>query len=535
MTTITKDWLYRNDFWSWIKDKYYLPNGQKYSFKGYEYLEDIAKRQLNPGDQIYGRKSAQCGYSELAIAWCLWLLHRELDPPLSGVGYVFPSKTHLNDHMKARVFPLLESKEHYDKVTNSNLGLITYNRIPWYFRPSNTRALKSWPAGAAVIDEFDEFEDPISIIPTIEARFNASDYGWIFGLSTPTHPDIGIDKAVAISNQYHWRIACPKCSKKFFPLEEVISSGFENCVVWDDNWNGPERRAMFLCPHCNEGIQTPGLPGEWELTKTQPNQKYSYSISKLFLAKTQLGKLLASFEEALNLQEFYNSDLGLPYSPPNARLSRRNIREASIGDMETKAVSAQPTWMGIDVGKPCHYMIGLPGDNGTKKVIAYGTCKLDQVEDIIKRYNVKTMVIDLRPEENSVKNLIRGRRGFYACDFNTGNQVDWYNVIRSDSGILGTSSKILKAERTQSCDKIIESIAIQKKMVFPGKAKGDENLISQMCSPMRIDGVDKKTGDVRSYYKSSSRKDHFFFACVYLNLAFNLRKGCVAKIGNLLL
>lgn len=528
---VSREWLWKNDWYSWIIDKYYLPSGQKYTFKNYEYLIDIAKRKWEPGDELFGMKSAQCGFSELAIAFCFWLLEREL-LEFNGLGYFFPSKTHLDDHVKSRVFPIISLPQFRSKVSGANLAHIRYNNIPWLFRSSNPRAFKSFPAGACVADEFDEFEDPIKVIPKLEARFYASDYGWIFGLSTPTHPDIGIDKAVSLSNQYNWFVKCPKCSKKFSPLEEVIVNQFENCVVWLDN-NCTE--AGFLCPYCKEPIQTPGLPGGWELTDKKPNQKYAYSISKLFLKRTNLAKLLTSYEDALNLQEFYNSDLGLPYSPPNSRLSRSALREVAIGNTENAAFSDKTTWIGIDVGKPCHYMIGKPGEDGTKKIIAYGTCKFDQIKDIIAKYNCKTMVIDLRPEENSVKNLIKGKRGYYACDFNTGNQVDWYTVVKSDSTIRGDSSKIVKAERTQSCDKIIEQISVRKKMIFPGCTRGDENFIKQMCSPMRMDKTDKKTGEVKSYYKSSNRKDHYFFAAVYLNLAFNLRKGSFARVTGLIL
>ena len=534
MSKITKEWLWKNDWYSWMKDNYFLPNKEKYTFKGYEYLLDIVKRPWNPGDQLYIKKSSQCGASELAIAWCLWLMERCLKG-FSGVGYLFPAKTLLNDHMKARVFPILEMARFMRNTGISNLGLIKYRNIPWYFRSGNSRALKGWPASAIAVDEFDEYEDPIKIIPSVEARFNApqtaSKYAWIFGLSTPTHPNVGIDRAAEISTQYNWYVTCPKCSKKFSPLNEVILSGFDNCVVWVTN-----DKAGFLCPHCREPVQPPGLPGQWEKDTETTNQKYSYSISRLFLESASLEKMLNSYEEALNIQEFYNSDLGLPYSPPNSRLTRANIMQAALGDIEIETSSSRATWMGMDVGKPCHYLIGLPGGGKLSKVISYGTCNFDQIESIITRFNVKTMVIDLRPEENSVKNLIKGRRGFYACDFNTGsNQIDWYNIIRADSGVTGAVSMILKAQRTESCDKVIENVVVTKKMIFPGKVKGDENFIAQMCAPMRIDGVDKKTGDVKSFYKSTSRKDHYFFACVYLNLAFNLRRGSFAKLGPLLL
>jgi len=517
---ITRADLWKADLYSWMVDNYYLPSQEKYLFKGYEYLIDIAKKRWSPGDELFIEKSAQCGVSEFAIAVSMWMAERGLKN-MKGMGYVFPAMKQLYSHIKTRVFPILEIPRFTAKTTNSSLDLIMYNGVPWNFRSGNTRSLKSWPADFIVADEFDEFEDPITIIPTLEARMNASHYRNLLGLSTPTAPDVGIDKAMSLCSQNNWYIKCDACHKEFSPLQEIRHGGFDNCVVWDKKGG-----AAFVCPHCRDLTQTNGRPGHWVQDNTTNNQKTSYSISRIFLANATLEELLTKYEDALNIQEFYNSDLGLPYSPPNSKLTRKIINEVCVGDAESAiAYGKGVTWAGIDVGKICYYKIGVPWENGVKKVIAYGSCRFEEVPNLLKRFNVKYLVIDLRPYESEVKKIVREKRGYYACDFNSGHQTDWYSIVKADVDTLTKTVRIVKADRTQSCDNLIEQIAVKQQIIYPASAKNDNDFVHQMCSPMRLDKSDKETGEIKSFYKSSSKKDHFFFAGVYLNLAFNLKKS----------
>ena len=150
--------------------------------------------------------------------------------------------------------------------------------------------------------------------------------------------------------------------------------------------------------------------------------------------------------------------------------------------------------------------------------------------NILNIFCVKFLVIDLRPYETEVKKIVRGERGRFACDFNSGASEEWYRIIKVDEETGMGSVRILKADRTQSCDNLIESFISKRKYILPGKVKGDNDFISQLCSPMRIDKVAKETGEVKAIYKSDSKKDHFFFAFVYLNLAFNIKKGSSVKL-----
>lgn len=377
----------------------------------------------------------------------------------------------------------------------------------------------SFSADCILLDEFDEFISPMSVIPTMKARFNHSKYKWIFGLSTPTYPDIGIDAAFKSSNQYYYHMPCEKCKKPFSPLTEVEIHGFENCVVRDEKTG----KAGFVCPHCKGLTNTCGVKGKWVLEHEADNQYYGYSISRLFTPRTTLDELLELYEESLNIQEFYNSNLGLPYSPANSRLSHGDVTKRCIGVSESVGKSVEPTWCGIDVGKKCHYIIGR-GDSKDIEVIAYGICKFDDLAGVLFKYNVRTLVIDLRPYEQEVKKFIKGKHGFYASDYNSGRQENWYTLAKADKEIKGGRFKVIKNDRTQTCDVVIDMVSRKEAITFPMSAKSDNMFIRQLCTMQRMEKVDKETGELKAFYSNCEKNDHFFHALGYLILAFQMNK-----------
>lgn len=523
---ITLDELYRADFYSWLKNKYILPTGENYNFKTFEYLEHICKHHWKPGDHIFAKKPSQVGVSEIMLALAVWMNLRGL-PKWKGCGYFFPAREQLQDHIKARFLPMFDyendrSLELRSKLGQQNLRYIALNRKPIYFRSGQTRReLISIALDCAIIDEFDEFQNPISVVPTLEARFGQSDYGFIFGGSTPTIPEIGIDAAYAMSNQYNWYAPCTRCGVKFSPVVEVLSRGFESCVV-----KAPISGDVgFICPNCHDLTQTNGIPGgDWILDEKKDNQNYGYAVSRLFTPRHKLNKMLEDYELGHNLQEFYNSTLGLAYAPKNARLTRSSIFECATGPEQVPTSSSESLWMGIDVGKKCHWVVGRQTE-GKRVVVAYGACNFDDLNAVVSRYNVKYCVIDLRPYEQEVKRFIGGRRGFVACEFNTGHQEDWFRFLIADEDTRGEKTRMVKADKTQCCDILINEIANKHTFVFPSSVKGDNLFISQMCAPVRMEKTDKDRGDITAIYGNGGRADHYFFACSYLMLAFQLKRS----------
>lgn len=526
--------LCRADFHTWLRARWVLPSGDNYSFVDHEYLEQIAKHPWKRGDQLFVEKPAQVGVSELGVAFLLWMNDRELQN-YKGVGYFFPAQSQLNDHVKARFFTAFDhdnprSRYFRSKLGNANLKFVNYNKRPIYFRSGQTRRnLISMPLDAAVIDEFDEFESPISVVPTITKRFLASKYGYLLGMSTPTIPETGIDQAYGLSNQYNWYIPCQKCRKDFAPLVEVKMSGVEKCLV-----RAPLTGEVgFECPHCHDLTQTNGIIGRWQLDIEKDNQKYAYGVSRLFTKNHSLESILEEYEEGLNPQEFYNSVLGIAYAATDARLTRSSISELCVGPEKHFAQSTEPTWMGVDVGKKCHWVVGKPTSTGHKQILAYGACGWDELKTVVARYSVKYCVIDLRPYEQEVKKFIGGNRSFMACDFNSGNQEDLYKFTTVDTETRDRPLRVIKADRTQCCDMVIREAMGRKSFILPSSTKGDTVFMNQMCAPVRIAKTDKDTGDIKHLYGNNGRADHYFFAMMYFLLACQMKRGITVKVGDL--
>ncbi len=149
-------------------------------------------------------------------------------------------------------------------------------------------------------------------------------------------------------------------------------------------------------------------------------------------------------------------------------------------------------------------------------------------------YNVKFCVIDLRPYEHETKKFVAGRKGFMACEFATQSQEDWFKYKIVDEDTRLNKTRIIQADKTQCCDILLNEIANKQTFIFPSSTKGDNVFINQMCAPVRIEKQDKEKGDIRAIYGNGNRPDHYFFACVYLLLAFQLKRAGAAVASKFL-
>ena len=94
-------------------------------------------------------------------------------------------------------------------------------------------------------------------------------------------------------------------------------------------------------------------------------------------------------------------------------------------------------------------------------------------------------------------------------------------------------TRIVRADKTQCCDKLIYDITEKQKFIFPSCVKGDNLFINQLCAPVRHEETDKRLGDVKALYGNGGRADHWFFALVYLELALQMKRNSVATLSPL--
>lgn len=157
--------------------------------------------------------------------------------------------------------------------------------------------------------------------------------------STPT-TEVGlITLAFNEGSQHVYEVPCWHC-------DEVFVHEFSKKTVWwpeearreDGSYNLTmiEREACYVCPHCSEKIPDKyRLPmiekGHWKQTNPNaPDDHKSYHISGFISPTITYGKMARDFVEAKKtadgLRDFYNNNLGLPFTPKAVTNSAKTIR-----------------------------------------------------------------------------------------------------------------------------------------------------------------------------------------------------------------
>jgi len=147
--------------------------------------------------------------------------------------------------------------------------------------------------------------------------------------STPTTPQGSVNKWYLRGTQHRYFVDCPHCQGEFhFSFSEDSANGK---IKWPDSCKDEEsgqwdldrvqELATYVCPHCAVEIEQSYQKqmvdaGKWRATNPKaPKNIISFHIDTLSsLTWGEVAVLFLSKKDTLGgLQDFYNSDLGLPY------------------------------------------------------------------------------------------------------------------------------------------------------------------------------------------------------------------------------
>ncbi len=180
-----------------------------------------------------------------------------------------------------------------------------------------------------------------------------------------------------------------------------------------------------------------------------------------------------------------------------------------------------PCAMGIDVGDTKHIVIGAR--IGNEQFQIFKTIALDSLNDIhdlARRFNVKSAVIDLRPERTTVMDFIAKEpyRAF-ACE---------YSDNPAFMRIWDTKTKIVKDYRTALFDETHRMVVTPGMLTIPRMSKDIKEFAKQMCNAYKLLETKKKTGAKKYRYKG--KKEHYRNALNYFLLAASRNR--ISKVGN---
>lgn len=493
------------DCFTWIITNQINLGHSPWAIEGHEY--QVGMLQAEEREQCC-IKGAQMGITEV---WVLKTLHGMIHGQYpAGSLYLFPTRDDVKDFSKARFDPLIDANPSigaYVQSTDSqNIKRIGSGFL--YLRGAratktlgttkkSSSQLKSIPVDRIVFDERDEMDD--DMVQLAKERISHSAVKEIMHLGTPTIPDYGIDALYQKSTQSVWMIECLKCGK-----ETCLELEFPNCIQ-----RRTDGTAYRCCVHCGAEIH-PAM-GTWR-SQYEKADMVGWWISQLNSIYIDPAYILDLYEDPPHgdLSEVMNSKLGRAYIPAENRLAPSDVWALTTQD-PMAAKHEGPTCMGVDVGKNLNVVIAERKTRRTLKVVK--VCEVGSFNDLhnlAKEFNVKSAVIDLKPEIRKVREFQRSENfQVFACD---------YVETRTGQTSWDDRDLVIKCNRTEICDATHELVTEPGRLELPFKNQEMYNFVKQMCNMAKILEEDERTGGKIFRYRKLG-PDHYRHAMNYCLLA----------------
>lgn len=231
-------WIEFNDFVN--------ENQQPIEFKDHRFLIDI---YADDHDDIVGRKSAQVGWSVLAILKCLWVLK------YAGLNiiYVLPTENLMKDFIVPKVNPLISSNPVIrDSMDSDRENLKSINKRFLYFSGASTdRQAISKTADVLVLDEYDRMPS-MQVVNTFDSRLQASKNPKRWRFSNPSQVGFGVDALFTDSDQRFWFVTCSHCGYKSYM--DFSRENYGNMDKPRHSHYVDPKRAIYACGICDQEI-----------------------------------------------------------------------------------------------------------------------------------------------------------------------------------------------------------------------------------------------------------------------------------------
>ena len=488
-------------YWAWY-NKIKL-QASEYKLEGHEW-------QIHPMESTHknrvAKKAAQLGWTEMEVLKTIHGMTHGVYP--TGCLYLFPTGDDVSDFSKARFGPLIADNPYtigkYVRSTDStNIKRIGSGML--YLRGArlsnivegvkkDSSKLRSVPVDKIVTDERDLMD--VKAIHMAQERFSHSEVQEEVSFSTPTIPDFGIDKAYNESNQLVWMIKCQKCN-----AYTCLEIEFPECI---------SDSGLRLCKKCRQEIFP--MNGEWVANYPARTDCEGHWLSQLNSSYVDPGKILRLFNDPPegNIQEVYNSKLGMAYIAAENKLTKNDIY-ACCGQDAMATLSPGPCAMGVDVGKILHVVIGGRIAHQRWKILKMErVSSFNDVHDLAKRFNVKCAVLDIEPETRAARDFQEAETyEVWLCDYtdNPGTSLRWKE-----------DNKTIMAYRTELLDTVHNLVSKEGRLVISRKSDEVEQYAIEMSNIAKVLEEDKDTGG-RKYRYRKLGDDHYFHTTGYFTLA----------------
>jgi Phage terminase large subunit (GpA) len=505
----------------WAKQNVRKIDGKLFSFKNYPFLVEIYETDF---DEAVIQKCAQIGATVLAI---LWFIHKVGVQGRNGI-YYFPNDTAISAFVQSRFNPMLRENENLGTMVrdtdNTRVKRIGSTFGHFLGLTGKTQKL-STPADVLVFDELDAAPGSKDV-EIAEERTGASENVSNLYLSTPTFPNFGINKKFLLTDQRHRMMKCPHCGEWSCPptgnpTPESNELRFPECV----------EPGYLACRKC--GLALDVYQSQWvpkypsKFSGKKPGWHISRLISPIWSRKIPV--LLDRFRRAQNIQNFYNSFLGLPYADGENMVTREHVLSLCGNYPNYNGLdSAWSCTAGVDVGKVLHVCISrkstIPGK--IREYVFIGTIggvgmsKFDELGRLFNRFRIRKFVIDGMPETSAVEDFLEKFKfkGFACFYKETKLLMKWTNPGHKErKNNLDIIAKVGKYEvnRTEHLD-ASQKYLFNKQVVFPRQGINMEEFADHCVAIARMEVIDETTGDKKNVWvQNESERDDYRHAFGY--------------------
>ncbi len=507
-------------FWATQANKIHLQKGY-YSFKDREYL-------IEPMSSTFLRrcymKSAQGGGSLVEILKSFFGMIMGYLP--RGVFYLFPSDKDMQDYSKGVMGPIIQANPSIKKWVKAGKGasdaasLKSIAGANLYMRGAGlgqiiegegeSGALKGISVDKVVFDEI-ELMDELAIAKAV-ARMYATEVnngeGEEVYIGNPGIPGRGIDKIFDLSDQRHWFRKCQSCGE--WTCAEL---SFPECVKIR-----PDGTGYIGCEKCGKPVFV--RDGEWvPQDRSKSDHMHGYRWSRLTTPNCDPARVLEAFTNPPqgNLSDVYRLQLGLPHVASEDRLNTSQVFSRCGQDVMADS-DPGPCAFGLDVGKICHLVIGKRIDRKRYEIVKVvrlpGIGDWREISQLIRKFNCKSGVIDIRPYEASARRFqAEHKLRIFLCEYSESSTI---------SKSFNPKTGIVKVNRTEICDESHSLIAEDGRLTIPRISPEIREFAKQVCDPAKSLEINKNTKI--GVYRYRGKEDHYRHALNYFLLA-------VGKIG----
>ena len=439
---------------------------------------------------IVVRKSAQIGFSVLAILKSIWLAEYK------GMNtiYVLPTQDIVKGFVQPKVDPLLASNDAIkrilskDSVTLKQIG----NRFVHYKGSGSQREAISTSADLLVIDEYDRCLD-MSVLNTYDSRLQASEWAWRWRFSNPSAIGFGVDGMFQQSDQRHWFVK-HKCGHSWFM--DFAKEG-------DNHYVDPER-LIYACGKCDGEITNEERQnGEW-VAAYPGRSSHGYWFSQMMAPWVSAARIMEQKDDS-SIEFFYNFVLGKAYTPSDMVIDRSVILRACSPSMIPK----QNVCIGVDNGIIKHWVMGTP-----EGIFAYGqTESWEEIERMRNSYDA-FMVIDANPYPATPKQLVDKYPGKVFINYFVKDTKN-LGIVRWGAA---TNRGVVYSDRTKIIDLVAQEISDQN-IMFRQSPFELEDYIAHWSVMYRTTKETNNGITVGEWVTKENKADHWAFATLYWRTA----------------